>query len=313
LKTNKKTLTAISVLTLSLILMLGSTSLTLAQENEATIIILPAAGGTTSPEPDTYVYPEGTEITLEATPDEGFQFLYWVVSGEFTPNQPGQTEGNPNEVIVDGEPIPIVRFPEIDFLTFTNNPAQITCGFGYTYEYQPVFVPILSGMEQPDPVIFDPLDTFGEWPTHFSDISLVGVSSTIGGETDPNVGRYIFGENAEPTLTLTATPEEGYEFQYWIVTGDYMPGHGGDPSLDTNVIPVNPLEVNHGLGHSYNYEAVFTPIDMDTDEPEEPEQPDVTHPFGLSSEILTALIVILVIAVIVAIAFGLYMYTRRPK
>lgn len=313
MNTSKKTLSVISVLTLSLVLILGSASFTLAQENEATIIILPAAGGTTSPEPDTYVYAEGTEITLEATPDEGFQFLYWVVSGEFTPNQPGQTEGNPNEIIIDGEPLAIVRFPEIDFLTFTNNPAQITCGFGYTYEYQPVFVPVTSGIQQPDQVIFDPLDTFGEFPMSFSDISLVSVSSTMGGMTDPNVGRYIFGENAQPTLTLTATPEEGYEFQYWIVTGDYMPGHGaGDPSLDTNVINVNPLEINHGIGHSYNYEAVFTPIDMDTDEPDT-QEPDITHPFGLSSEILTALIVILVIAVIVAILFGLYMYTRRNK
>lgn len=307
---NKKKRISVVVLTLSLTLILASISLTLAQDNEATIIILPSAGGDTSPEPGTYVYPEGTQITLEATPDEGFQFLFWIVSGEFTPNQSGQTEGDPNVIIIDGEPIPIIRFPEVDFLTFTNNPAQITCGFGYTYEYQAVFVPIISGMEQPEPVIFDPLDTFGEWPTSFSEISLVSVSSTMGGSTDPNVGNYIFGQNAEPTLTLRATPTEGYEFQYWIVTGDYMPGHGAGPALDTNVIAANPLEVSHGMGHSYNYEAVFTPIDMDNGEPQEP---DVTHPFGLSSEILTALIVILVIAVIVAIAFGLYMYSRRRK
>lgn len=307
---NKMRISAI-VLALSLTLMLSSLSVALAQENEATIIILPSAGGTTSPEPGTYVYAEDTQITLEATPDEGFEFLYWVVKGEFTPNQPGQTEGNPNEVLVDGEPIPIVRFPEIDFLSFTANPAMITCGFGYTYEYQAVFVPIISGMQQPDQVIFDPFDTFGDWPLYSSDISLVSVLSTIGGSTDPAVGRYVFGENAEPTLTLTATPSEGYEFQYWIVTGDYMPGHGDDPSLDTNVIDVNPLEINHGMGHSYNYEAVFVPTEMM--DPDDPQEPDVTHPFGLSSEILTALIVILIVAVILAIAFGLYMYTKRSR
>lgn len=299
------------LLTLVLALMISLLPLVLAQDNEATIVILPSAGGTTNPEPGTYVHDEGTEITLEATPDEGFEFLYWVVKGEFTPNQPGQTEGNPNEVLIDGEPIAIVRFPEIDFLSFTNNPAMITCGFGYTYEYQAVFVPILSGIGQPDQVIFDPLDTFGDWPMSASDISLVGVSATMGGSTDPSVGRYVFGENTEPTLTLSATPNEGYEFQYWIVTGDYMPGHGGDPSLDTNVIALNPLEVTHGMGHSYNYEAVFVPTDMDTEEPIDSNS--TTHPFGLSSDMLTLLIVILIIAVIIAIAFGIYMYTKKSK
>ncbi|WNZ29104.1 MAG: hypothetical protein IAX21_10820 [Candidatus Bathyarchaeota archaeon] len=306
---NKKKRISVLVLTLSVTLILASISLTLAQANEATIVILPSAGGDTSPAPGTYVYPEGTEITLEATPDDGFRFLFWVVSGEFTPNQSG--EGSPNEILIDGELVPIIRFPTIDFLTFTNNPAQITCGFGYTYEYQAVFVPIVSGIEQPDPFIFDPLDTFGNFPISSSDISFVSVSSTVGGSTNPDVGNYIFGQNAEPTLTLSATPNEGYEFQFWIVTGDYMPGHGAGPALDTNVIPVNPLEVSHGMGHSYNYEAVFTPIDMDTREPQQPV--DETHPFGLSSEILTALIIILVIAVIVAIAFGLYMYSKRSK
>lgn len=277
-----------------------------AQENMATIIILPSAGGTITPVPGTYMHAENTQITLEATPDEGFEFLFWIVSGEFTPNQ--NPIGNPNEVIIDGEPLEIIRFPGIDFLSFTNNPAMITCGFGYTYKYQAVFAPILAGMQAPDSIIFDPFDSFGEWPTSFSEISLVSVSSTIGGATDPNIGRYIFGQNAEPTLTLTATPNEGYEFEYWIVTGDYMPGHGGDSSLDTNVIAVNPLEVTHGMGHSYNYEAVFTLIDMDSGEPQEP---DAIHPFGLSSDVLSALIIILVIAVVFALAFGIYMYTKK--
>ena len=65
------------------------------------------------------------------------------------------------------------------------------------------------------------------------------------------------------------------------------------------------------MGHSYNYEAVFVPQDMM--EPEEPTDTtdDTVHPFGLSSDVLTALIVILIIAVIIAVAFALYMYTKK--
>ena len=50
-------------MTLALLLILSTTltvSIANAQTNEATIIILPSAGGTVSPEPDSYTYPEGT-------------------------------------------------------------------------------------------------------------------------------------------------------------------------------------------------------------------------------------------------------------
>jgi len=33
--------------------------------------------GTTDPEPGTYMYDEGTEVTIEATPDEGWEFSHW--------------------------------------------------------------------------------------------------------------------------------------------------------------------------------------------------------------------------------------------
>ena len=279
----------------------------LAQDNEAVILIHPSAGGNTSPAPGTYTYPQDTIITLEATPNEGFEFLYWVVVGELIP---GAGQGTPNEVITDdGEPISVPTIPQTDFLIFTENPAQITCGFGYTYQYQAVFTPIAAGIEPPESIVFfDPFDSFEDPPTR-EETTIIGVSSTLGGTTDPSSGRYLFGDIIEPNLTLTATPNDGFEFQHWIVTGDYMPGHGGDPSLDTNVIPNNPLEANHGKGYSYNYEAVFTLIDSDGDE--NGQQDGVSHPFGLSAELLTALIVILAIAVIAAVLFGLYMYTKR--
>ena len=279
--------------------------------NDATIIILPSSGGTTNPNPGSYIYSDGTTITLNAIPNEGFEFLYWVASGDFTPG----TEIRDPNVIVDGEFvfIPPVEFTGSDSLIFTNNPARITCGFGYTYRYQPVFTPIIAGIEPPVPVIIigeditDPLDTFQTIPT-LSETTFVSISTTFGGTTNPAPGRYAFPTH-EPNFQLTAIPETGFEFSNWVVTGDYMPTHGGDPSLDTNVIPNNPLPVTHGLGYTYNYEAVFTPIDTNG-------QPDgtgttETHPFGLSNDAITALLIILIIAVIAAVAFGLYAYNRK--
>ncbi len=41
-------------------------------------------GGTTDPEPETYEYEEGEEVTVEAIPDEGYQFNGWEREGSAT-------------------------------------------------------------------------------------------------------------------------------------------------------------------------------------------------------------------------------------
>jgi len=41
-------------------------------------------GGTTSPAPGTYTYPENTQITVTAIPETGYQFDYWLINGTLT-------------------------------------------------------------------------------------------------------------------------------------------------------------------------------------------------------------------------------------
>ena len=57
----------------------------------------------------------GGSITLTAAADSGYTFQYWIASGT-------GTQGHENTLIID-------------------NPLTITCGAGYTYDYQPVFTP----------------------------------------------------------------------------------------------------------------------------------------------------------------------------
>ncbi|MEJ2272499.1 MAG: hypothetical protein P8X91_08505, partial [Candidatus Bathyarchaeota archaeon] len=231
---------------------------------------------------------------------------------------PGVPTGMENH-LVNTETGQIIRFPnlpEIGSLVFTTNPAQIICGFGYTYSYQAVFTPIVAGIEPPTPVnvtenAVEPLRNYLSEPPSLSELTFVTVSSTPGGTTMPAAGRYLYA-SAEPSFTLTATPDSGYEFKNWIVTGEYMPGHGGDPSLDTNVITDNPLQISHGSGYTYNYEAIFTEIPSDGNNGGNGgDGGNETHPFGLSNEAIYAIIIILVIAVIAAIAFGFYAYRRK--
>jgi hypothetical protein len=86
--------------------------------NDAVVVVLDALGGSTDPDPGTYRYLDGSTISLTATPDDGYDFQYWVAVGE------------------DGHPA-----------TIDDNPANIICGYGYTYSYQAMFAP--SGTTQP--------------------------------------------------------------------------------------------------------------------------------------------------------------------
>ena len=302
----------ISISFLSLIIVILPILISYGQtESDATVVIYSSVGGTTDPETGSYSYPNGTVITLTAIPDDGYEFQYWVVEGVIDPATPTGIE---NQLINNqtGQIILFPSLPQIGSLVFTTNPAQIICGFGYTYSYQAVFTPILAGIEQPTPIeVADPLQDYMTNPTQITQVTFVTVSSTPGGTTTPSSGRYAYGQD-EPTFSLTATPDSGYEFKNWVVTGEYMPGHGGDPSLDTNVITDNPLQVSHGMGYTYNYEAVFTQIPSDGGNGGNGgDGTSEGHPFGLSNEALYVLIIILVIAVIAAIGFGFYAYRRK--
>jgi hypothetical protein len=134
--------------------------------------------------------------------------------------------------------------------------------------------------------------------------AIIRVLSAVGGTTNPKPGAYGFG-NLE-VVTFTAIPNSGYKFSYWVVSGSYMPGHGGSPSLDTNVVTDNPLTVTCGYNYTWDYQPVFTPVEANV-------PPPGSQPFGLSSETIVALVVLLVVVVVVAVAVIGYMYMKRGK
>jgi hypothetical protein len=103
--------------------------------------VLQTIGGTVSPAPGQYVYADGQKIVLSATANSGYKFQHWIASGNYI---------NPNghfAYLSDGNGTVIAQLPTsysnlgLDTLTFTSNPAYITCGYGYTYTYTAVFSP----------------------------------------------------------------------------------------------------------------------------------------------------------------------------
>ncbi|HTY76057.1 MAG TPA: hypothetical protein VMD05_10910 [Candidatus Nanoarchaeia archaeon] len=277
---NSRKATALAFILLASTFMLAAFAVNTAKAqtgSQAVVILLASAGGTTSPAPNTadnpsYSYDNGTFITFSAIPDPGFAFQYWIVSGAYTPGHTGTQGGfyiDPDTGVPVQLPVP-VSTSGIDSLVFTTNPANITCGYGYTYTYQAVFAPTTSTSPTPTPVP----QTLT--PTNTSQV--VNILPSIGGTTTPAPGTYVYS-NGEPVM-LQATPADGFAFHYWIVSGSYTPGHQAQPTyianvtdqyptvpsniyyptIDSLVFSINPVNITCGYGYTYNYQAVFVPV-----------------------------------------------------
>ena len=267
--------TAIAFILLASTLMLASFAVntTRAQTStQAGVVLLASVGGTTSPAPGNYSYDNGTFIVFSAIPDPGFTFSYWIVSGAYTPGHTGGQIGFYTDPVT-GQ---VVQLPNpkstaaIDSLTFTTNPANITCGYGYTYSYQAVFAPTTSTTATPTPV---PQTS----PATSSD-QVINILPTLGGTTTPGPGTYHQANGT--TITMTAVPADGFAFHYWIASGSYESGHLSQPqyipgvtdqypvvpsnifypSIDSLVFSINPVTITCGYGYTYNYQAVFVPV-----------------------------------------------------
>jgi hypothetical protein len=168
---------------------------------------------------------------LKATADSGYQFRYWVISGNYVPghnvppiNYPENAAADPNWVPSFPSPSAVAQ----DSLIVSTNPLTVICGYGYTYTYQPVFVPVAA-------------------PPATSD-AIVVVLQSIGGSTDPVPGTYHYLNGS--TISLKATADSGYDFVYWVAVGEE-----GHPTTFID----NPTAIICGYGYKYSYQAMFAP------------------------------------------------------
>jgi hypothetical protein len=100
----------------------------------AIVVVLPSAGGSTTPAQGTYALADATSLMLTATPTSGWEFSHWTICGTST----------------DHGGAPVNWAP-------TDNPYNVNHGYGYTYYYQAVFNPI--GSTEPTPVGATPTPT----------------------------------------------------------------------------------------------------------------------------------------------------------
>jgi len=166
------------------------------------------------------------------------------------------------------------------------NPAPLTVSGGVTYSVQPVFTQIfpLPGSLTPTP--------------DYSTAAIVVVLNSVGGTTSPAPGTYAM-ENAAST-TLTATPDSGWQFSHWVISGPTDTTHGGVPFTLTPTD--NPYTVGHGYGYTYYYQPVFIPTGSTSTTTPTPTVPE----FSSAAAIITAMVLVIV-------AFGAYTFNKKPK
>jgi len=172
-----------------------------------------------------------------------------------------------------------------------DNPATLTVSGGVSYGVQAFFAPIQA-----------PPGTTAT--ANLATAAIVVVLAAAGGTTTPAPGTYALDSAA--SLMLTATPDSGWVFHNWIISGTPLT-HGAYSFTATPTD--NPYNVNHGYGNTYTYQPVFSPIS-----PTVSNAPTATPTSTMGGISDTAIIIALaVVLVIVVIAFGAFAYMKRSK
>ena len=216
-------------------------------QNTLDINILPQNSGTTDPSIGTHVYNEGTEVTITATPSEGYVFVNWT--GDVTNSNSASTT-----VTMDGNQTVTANFkPVTRTLTIAGSPAEkgtTIPEYGeYAYDHGTTVnisaTPVsgwrfvkwtgdVSDPNSPNTTVFMDGDqtitaTFEEIPPNQYVLSIT-VTPQNSGTTDPSIGTHVYNEGAE--VNITATPSEGYVFVSW--TGDVTNSNSACTSVNMN-------------------------------------------------------------------------------
>jgi len=205
----------------------------------------------------------------------------------------------------DGTAVTLTGTPTAITFSFTNwiitssegssvvatNPYTLTVTGGVTYTIQATFTPTQAPPGG------------GALPANMATAAIVVVLAAAGGTTNPPPGTYALAEATN--LNLTATPDSGWQFSHWVISGEPQ-SHGGY-SFD-NTPTDNPYNVNHGYGNTYSYQPVF--VLTGSTEPGAATPTPGSTIAGMSLETV-AIIGLVVVIIVILIAFGVYAARRR--
>jgi uncharacterized repeat protein (TIGR02543 family) len=198
---------------------------TICEVPKYTLTISATSGGTTDPQPNTYTYYEGKEITITATANENYRFKEWT--GD-VPS--GHDKDNPLTITMDGNKSITASFIRQYKLTIAAGIGGTTDPVSGTYTYDSgtqVSIAAIpntgyrfsgwsgdaTGTTNPIAVTMDSNKSIA---ANFIRQYTLTIATGTGGTTDPVPGTYIYDLGTE--VSVKATPNTGYRFDKW--TGD---------------------------------------------------------------------------------------------
>ena len=207
-------------------------------------------------------------------------------------------------------------------VTFTATPNDVNFVFAYwivstdagssTVSINPLVLPIAGGVTYNIQAVFSPIQAppGGLFPAYLPTAAIVVVLAAVGGTTTPAPGTYAI-DNAS-SLMLTATPDSGFQFSHWVISGSPLIGAHGNYSF-TDVPTDNPYNVNHGYGNTYNYQPVFIPTGSTVPTPTGGATPTPSGTVGGLSMDSWIIIALVAVIIVILIAFAVFASRRRSK
>ena len=221
-----------------------------------TLTVNTVGNGTVTQSPESGPYPDGEEVELTATPDEGWQFDGW--SGDLT------VTTNPATIIMDSDKTVTATFSEIPEETYTltvniagsglveKSPEQDYYTTGTVVTLTPVpttnwvftgWSGDATGATTPLQVVMDSNKTIEATFTETFELS-VGMLGQGEVTVTPEQARYTDGT----VVTVLAVPDTGWLFSGW----------NGDLSGTQNPTQIT-MNANHSIIASFEEEIIVTP------------------------------------------------------
>ena len=186
-------LSATAIVTLN-----GQFASALEDHEITTVMVLPATGGTTNLEPGNHSYANSTMLTMTATPNAGYEFLYWNVTGIMNTEGEHDTMGTDTSDMEHGGPFG--ELSDLDSLILTDKSIDITIDCAYTYQYQAFFAPSQNPSPSSTTSISNQQTASGDNATLYIAIGVIGAIAAVSAVA----GLYIKGKKkpVAPTAQL---------------------------------------------------------------------------------------------------------------
>lgn len=219
-----------------------------------TLTLTVTDGGTTSPAPDIYFYINGSVVEVSAIPDTNYVFGGWELDGAIRTDNPLTLTMNANHTIQAVFTLITYKLTILSATGGTTDPTAGNYTLGYGTNVTVTAYPnlnyhfngwLLDGNEVNGSTITITMNLDHTLSPVFTAIFHLTIATTTGGSTDPAGDYTTYSYLNGTTATVTALPQENYQFDYWMLN-------------DTNVGSANPYSLL--MNADYELKAYFSLI-----------------------------------------------------